>query len=84
MPKALFQEENVYVNGDNGSFTMNIYYDRHINKKSNEFIAFTYALEDLKAGHLAIGGGSGHGLGFIEMTQNKGEKWLWKKEMSNF
>lgn len=65
---ALFQEENAYspYNSENQKFetyTMTIYYDSSI-KDSIEYKAFDWAVKDLKAGRLAIGGGSGHGLGF--------------------
>ena len=58
---ALFQEENV---GTNQTFETFIYLDKAIDKSGNEYKAFEWALEDLKAGRLALGGGSGHGLGF--------------------
>lgn len=58
---ALFQEENV-----KGSevLTTSIYVDKSVDRDSDKYIAFEWALEDLKAGRLALGGGSGHGLGF--------------------
>lgn len=58
---ALFQEENVY---SNKVYATCIYLDKRINKDSDEYKAFEWALEDLKFGRLALGGGSGHGLGF--------------------
>ncbi|MCR4938733.1 MAG: hypothetical protein K5930_01330 [Treponemataceae bacterium] len=58
---ALFQEENVK---NNTAFETCIYLDKNIDKTSNEYKAFEWALEDLQAGRLALGGGSGHGLGF--------------------
>lgn len=58
---ALFQEENV---GTSQSFETFIYVKKDIDKASNEYRAFEWAVEDLKAGRLALGGGSGHGLGF--------------------
>ena len=61
LPGALFQEENV---SGKESFTITIYVDKTINEQSDEYKAFEWALEDLKAGRLALGGGSGHGLGF--------------------
>ena len=35
-----------------------------LTKEEKQLIAFKWALDDLKAGRLALGGGSGHGLGF--------------------
>lgn len=64
---ALFQEENV---SNKQTFKINIYYDSDLDKTSNEFKAFEWALEDLRNGRLAIGGGAGHGLGF---NQAQGE-----------
>lgn len=61
---ALFQEENV---SNNQTFKMSIYYDSDLDKTSKEFKAFKWALEDLKNGRLAIGGGAGHGLGFNQV-----------------
>lgn len=61
MKSALFQEENVSYGK---TFTTEIYIDNQINKESNVFKAFKWALDDLASGRLAIGGGSGHGLGF--------------------
>lgn len=61
---ALFQEENV---SNKQTFKMNIYYDADLDKTSDEFKSFEWALEDLKNGRLAIGGGSGHGLGFNQV-----------------
>ena len=61
MDGALFQEENVR---GGQTFETCIYLDNSIDKKSNEYKSFEWALEDLKAGRLALGGGSGHGLGF--------------------
>ena len=58
---ALFQEENV---GTNQVFETFIYVKNDVEKTSKEYIAFKWALDDLKAGRLALGGGSGHGLGF--------------------
>lgn len=58
---ALFQEENV---GTAQTFETFIYVKKNVDKTSNEFKAFEWAIEDLKAGRLALGGGSGHGLGF--------------------
>lgn len=64
---ALFQEENVCTydkrNKKTETYTMTIYYDSRI-EGSIEYEAFEWAIQDLKAGRLAIGGGSGHGLGF--------------------
>ena len=65
---ALFQEENV---GGKESFTITIYIDKNINKDSKEYKAFQWALDDLKAGRLALGGGSGHGLGFNYTVESK-------------
>lgn len=67
LPGALFQEENVQPSQ---SFTAYIYLDKSIEKNSNEYKAFKWALEDLKAGRLALGGGSGHGLGFNYAEEN--------------
>lgn len=61
---ALFQEENVC---NKQIFKMSIYYDTDLDKTSDEFNAFKWALEDLKNGRLAIGGGAGHGLGFNQV-----------------
>lgn len=61
---ALFQEENV---SNKQTFKMCVYYDSDLDKDSNEFKAFEWALEDLKNGRLAIGGGAGHGLGFNQI-----------------
>ncbi|BDC95896.1 RAMP superfamily CRISPR-associated protein [Treponema saccharophilum] len=61
LPGALFQEENVRAEQ---TFETSIYLDKSIDKSSNEYKAFSWALEDLKSGRLALGGGSGHGLGF--------------------
>lgn len=58
---ALFQEENVY---SNKVYATCIYLDKRINKDSCEYKAFEWAIEDLKTGRLALGGGVGHGLGF--------------------
>lgn len=58
---ALFQEENVY---SNKVYAICIYLDKRINKDSCEYKAFEWAIEDLKTGRLALGGGVGHGLGF--------------------
>lgn len=58
---ALFQEENVRAEQ---TFETSIYLDKSIDKSSDEYKAFSWALEDLKSGRLALGGGSGHGLGF--------------------
>lgn len=65
---ALFQEENVY---SSKAYETCIYLDKKIDKESNEFKAFKWALEDLKAGRLALGGGSGHGLGFNHAEEEK-------------
>lgn len=65
---ALFQEENV---GTNQTFETCIYLDKNIDKTRNEYKAFEWALEDLKAGRLALGGGSGHGLGFNHAEEEK-------------
>lgn len=61
---ALFQEENVATNQ---VYKMTIYFDSELKKDSDEFTAFKWALEDLKNGRLAIGGGAGHGLGFNQV-----------------
>ena len=60
MKGALFQEENVYVDE---TYKTVIYYDTSI-KKTKEYQAFEWAVDDLQNGRLALGGGSGHGLGF--------------------
>lgn len=65
---ALFQEENVY---SSTAYETCVYLDKKIDKESNEFKAFKWALEDLKAGRLALGGGSGHGLGFNHAEEEK-------------
>ena len=67
LPGALFQEENVQTSQ---TFTTCIYLDKSIDKNSNEYKAFKWALDDLKAGRLALGGGSGHGLGFNHAEEN--------------
>jgi CRISPR/Cas system CSM-associated protein Csm3 (group 7 of RAMP superfamily) len=67
LPGALFQEENVQVCQ---TFETYIYLDKSIDKSSDEYKAFTWALDDLKAGRLALGGGSGHGLGFNHPEEN--------------
>ena len=58
---ALFQEEYV---GTDQRFETFIYVKKDVDKTSNEYKAFTWAVEDLQSGRLALGGGSGHGLGF--------------------
>ncbi len=65
---VLFQEENV-----NAGTTIEtcIYLDKAIKNNSDEYKAFKWALEDLKAGRLALGGGSGHGLGFNYAEEEK-------------
>ena len=68
LPGALFQEENVQTGQ---AFSTCIYLDKSIDKNSNEYKAFRWALEDLQAGRLALGGGSGHGLGFNHAEENK-------------
>ena len=65
---ALFQEENV---GANQTFETCIYLDKTINKESDEYKSFSWALDDLKNGRLALGGGSGHGLGFNHAEEEK-------------
>ena len=67
LPGALFQEENIQASQ---TFTTCIYLDKSIDKNSNEYKAFKWALDDLKAGRLALGGGSGHGLGFNHTEEN--------------
>lgn len=58
---ALFQEENVRVSK---TLETTIYFDTSLDLTTDAYKAFSWALEDLKNGRLAIGGGSGHGLGF--------------------
>lgn len=61
---VLFKEENVATNQ---VYKMTIYFDSELKKDSDEFRAFEWALEDLRDGRLAIGGGAGHGLGFNQV-----------------
>ena len=61
LPGTLFQEENVR---SEQTFKTCIYLDKSIDANSDEYKAFKWALDDLTAGRLALGGGSGHGLGF--------------------
>lgn len=65
---VLFQEENVQVSQ---TFETCIYLDKTIDKNSDQYKAFIWAVDDLKAGRLALGGGSGHGLGFNHAEENK-------------
>ena len=58
---ALFQEENACTEH---VFKTSIYVDKDFDKASLVYKAFSWAVEDLQSGRLALGGGSGHGLGF--------------------
>lgn len=69
LERALFTEENVM-----GTFTASYYYDKSLNdnkKLTNALKAFEWAVSDLEKGRLAIGGGSGHGLGFSCQSNSK-------------
>lgn len=58
---ALFQEENVCTEQ---LFKLDMYLDKDVDKESPAYKAFSWAVDDLRSGRLALGGGSGHGLGF--------------------
>lgn len=63
---ALFQEENVRVSD---TLETTIYFDSSLDLTTDAYKAFSWALEDLRNGRLAIGGGSGHGLGFNKVDR---------------